>query len=112
MFSSVTLLSRLVFLLQKRLIWDSAALSAHYIVQVIFVHTGVNETSEHYSVEDIVLNARRFAAKLTEVIELRISSEHLWDFDLAPWLKWDVQGRWIVHMEDVSQIVTAVRILL
>ncbi|VDN28447.1 unnamed protein product [Gongylonema pulchrum] len=93
---------------QKRLIWDSAALSAHYIVQIIFVHIGINETSASGSLEDVVLNARRFGAKLFEVTELSISSEHLWDFDLTPWMKKDVQERWTIHIEDISQIVTAI----
>ncbi|EFO28331.1 hypothetical protein LOAG_00150 [Loa loa] len=93
---------------QKRLIWDSVALSARYIVQVIFLHAGYNESSEHYSAENIILHARRFAAKLAEVSDLIISSEHLWDFDLTAWLKKDVQGRNTIQMDDISQIVTAI----
>ncbi|KAL3982233.1 Phosphatidylinositol-glycan biosynthesis class S family protein [Acanthocheilonema viteae] len=93
---------------QKRLIWDSVALSAQYIVQVIFLHSGHNESSEHYSPEDIILHTRRFATKLAEVSDLIISSEHLWDFDLTAWLKKDVQERNIIQIDDISQIVTAI----
>uniref|UniRef100_A0A915PX87 GPI transamidase component PIG-S n=1 Tax=Setaria digitata TaxID=48799 RepID=A0A915PX87_9BILA len=93
---------------QKRLIWDSVAPSACYIVQVIFLHAGYNESSENYSVKNVVLNARRFARKLAEVSDLIISSEHLWDFDLTAWLKKDVQERNTIQMSDISQIVTAI----
>lgn len=91
------------------MIWDSVALSARYIVQVIFLHAGYNESNEHYSSENIILHTRRFAAKLAEVSDLIISSEHLWDFDLTTWLKKDVQERNTIQMDDISQIVTAVR---
>ncbi|EJW82623.1 hypothetical protein WUBG_06468 [Wuchereria bancrofti] len=93
---------------QKRLIWDSVALSARYIVQVIFLHAGYNESSEHYSAENIILHARRFATKLAEVSDLVISSEHLWDFDLTAWLKKNMQERNSIQMDDISQIVTAI----
>ncbi|OZC07479.1 hypothetical protein X798_05535 [Onchocerca flexuosa] len=93
---------------QKRLIWDSVALSARYIVQVIFLHAGYNESSEYYSPENIILHTRRFATKLADVSDLIISSEHLWDFDLTAWLKKDVQERNTIQMDDISQIVTAI----
>ncbi|VDO07011.1 unnamed protein product, partial [Brugia timori] len=99
----------LVLFLQKRLIWDSVALSARYIVQVIFLHAGYNESNEYYSAENIILHARRFATKLAEVSDLVISSEHLWDFDLTAWLKKNMQERNSIRMDDISQIVTAVR---
>lgn len=93
---------------QKRLIWDSVALSARYIVQVIFLHAGYNESNEYYSAENIILHARRFATKLAEVSDLVISSEHLWDFDLTAWLKKNMQERNSIRMDDISQIVTAI----
>ncbi|CAG9534148.1 unnamed protein product [Cercopithifilaria johnstoni] len=93
---------------QKRLIWDSVALSARYIVQVIFLHAGHNQSSEHCLPENIILHTRRFATKLAEVSDLIISSEHLWDFDLTAWLKKDVQERITIQLDDISQIVTAI----
>ncbi|VDK88552.1 unnamed protein product [Litomosoides sigmodontis] len=93
---------------QKRLIWDSVALSARYIVQVIFLHAGHDESSEHYTAENIILHTRRFAAKLAEVSDLIISSEHLWDFDLTAWMKKDVQEGNTIQMDEISQIVTAI----
>ncbi|VDN02852.1 unnamed protein product [Thelazia callipaeda] len=93
---------------QKRLIWDSVALNAQYIVHVIFLHAGYKESNGHHWAERVVLNARRFAMKLAEVTELIISSEHLWDFDLNAWLMKDIKGRNIIHMSDISKIVTAV----
>uniref|UniRef100_A0A0R3S5V3 GPI transamidase component PIG-S n=1 Tax=Elaeophora elaphi TaxID=1147741 RepID=A0A0R3S5V3_9BILA len=73
-----------------------------------FLHAGHNESSEHYSLENIILHARRFATKLAEVSELIISSEHLWDFDLTAWLKKDVQERNTIQMEDISQVIAAI----
>lgn len=93
---------------RKRLIWDSAALSSRYIVQLIFVHTGHNESNENYSAESVVLNARRFARKLGKVSDLSISSEHLWDFDLTPWLKKDVQKRDTISVNDIPEIVSTI----
>lgn len=91
------------------MIWNSVALSARYIVQVIFLHAGQSESSENYSAENIILHTRRFATKLAEVSDLIISSEHLWDFDLTAWMKKDVQERNTIQMDDIPQIVTAVR---
>lgn len=93
---------------QKRLVWDSAALSAQYIVQVIFVHTGSEVTPRDYSPDEVLFNIQRFADNILDVTKLKVSSEHLWDFDLVSWIRPDVQGRLIIDMDIVTEIVTAV----
>lgn len=98
----------LLDVLQKRLVWDSAAQSAHHIVQVIFAHSGTDRSDDSYQPTEVLHNIRRFATKIGNITHLRVSSEHLWDFDLTAWLKKDVQGRWTVSMEDISRIIIQV----
>uniref|UniRef100_A0A915BLE1 GPI transamidase component PIG-S n=1 Tax=Parascaris univalens TaxID=6257 RepID=A0A915BLE1_PARUN len=90
---------------QKRLVWDSAAQSAHHIVQVIFAHSGTDRSDDSYQPAEVMHNIRRFATKIGNITRLRVSSEHLWDFDLTAWLKKDVQSRWTLNIEDISRII-------
>ncbi|VDM26967.1 unnamed protein product [Toxocara canis] len=95
----------LMRIFQKRLVWDSAAQSAHYIVQMIFAHAGFNVSDDSYEPTQVLTDVRRFAAKISGITHLRVSSEHLWDFDLTAWLRKDVQERWTLNMDDISKII-------
>ncbi|VDK49249.1 unnamed protein product [Anisakis simplex] len=91
---------------QKRLIWDSAAQSADYIVQLIFAHASSTGSNDALKPSEIVRDIRRLAAKLNGITNLRISSEHLWDFDVSKWLRKDVQERWTLAMDQMQAIIT------
>lgn len=93
---------------QKRLVWDSAALSATYIVQVIFVHVDSEPQSKSEELESAVVNVRRFATKISEVTTLDVSTENLWDFSLSRWLEKDAAGRKMVKVHDISNIITKI----
>lgn len=94
--------------LQQKQVWNTVALKAEYIVQLIFAHISTGLTCNCYSGANLVLNARRFAAKLDGITELKISSEHLWDFDLPVEVNKENQDSWTVDISDVPSIVTAV----
>lgn len=93
---------------QKRLVWDSAALSANYIVQVIFAHAGGDYSSDWYDANEVLLNVRRFAERIAEVTELRVTGEHLWDFDLSSFRTKDAMAQLKIGADDISNIVTKV----
>uniref|UniRef100_A0A0N5AUJ9 GPI transamidase component PIG-S n=1 Tax=Syphacia muris TaxID=451379 RepID=A0A0N5AUJ9_9BILA len=98
---------------QKRLIWDSAALSAKYIIQIIVVHTDEEVFKESIfeadeELRDAVLNIRRFAAKISGITDLKISTENLWDFSMSKWLEKDAFGNNSVKAQDVSNIITKI----
>ncbi|VDN56286.1 unnamed protein product [Dracunculus medinensis] len=90
---------------QKRFVWDSTALNAEYIIQIIFIHS-TSEASKYFEPNNIILNINRFALTIANVTKLRVSSEHLWDFDISSWITKDASDRWLLSVNHLSTITT------
>ncbi|CAJ0570201.1 unnamed protein product, partial [Mesorhabditis spiculigera] len=91
---------------QKRLVWDSAALSQNYIVQIIFLHQ--NAAAD----EELLQKAKktqeyvvRFANAIKNVTSLTVSTQHLWDFGVMHYLEKDVQDRWVLSADAMQNVI-------
>ncbi|VDL77703.1 unnamed protein product [Nippostrongylus brasiliensis] len=91
---------------QKRLVWDSAPLSMHYIVQVMHVYD--NASPDVAQSKELLKVIEVFAKRLRNVTNIQISSEHLWDFEVSNFLEIDVQGRSTLPQAGMERLLSEI----
>ena len=85
-------------------------MSAKYIVHIIFIDLDGWSLERNQELKDAVLNVRRFATRVSAVINVEVSTENLWDFSLSPWLITDNEEKSFIKVSDVSKIITKVSV--
>lgn len=85
-------------------------MSAKYIVHIIFIDLDGWSLERNQELKDAVLNVRRFATRVSAVINVEVSTENLWDFSLSPWLITDNEEKSTIKVSDVSKIITKVSV--
>ncbi|WKY04510.1 hypothetical protein Q1695_005486 [Nippostrongylus brasiliensis] len=91
---------------QKRLVWDSAPLSMHYIVQVMHVYD--NASPDVAQSKELLKVIEVFAKRLRNVTNIQLSSEHLWDFEVSNFLEIDVQGRSTLPQAGMERLLSEI----